>query len=558
MTRPLPASEVARLLTEIGRRTALRGGNPFRAKAYLRAAESLLALPAPLDEVISSGELQTIPGVGGAIADIIEKLSTTGTHPSLERMRRETPEGLMDIMALPGMRPERAAKLYDKLGVTSIADLEKVAKEGKLAATKGFGPAFERKVLQAVDIMRAGAGARHMHRAAALLEAAAVHIRRRHIDIKEVHIAGDLRRGCELVRELALVATLNKIEGEPYVRKRGDIAVHYTDSAREGAALLFATGSRSHLAALGKLAEDKGMHLSPSGLFKKGKCIAAKTEREISKALGLAFIEPELREGADEIALAKRKRLPKLVRQQDIRGVLHAHTDLSDGVNTLEEMAEAVRKRGYEYFGVADHSQSAHYAGGLSLEEIGIQHAAIDRLNQKQGSSFRIFKGIESDILPDGSLDYPDDILARFDFVIASVHGQFRKDREEQTARILKAVAHPRTRILGHMTGRQLLRRPGYDIHIEKVLQTCAKHNVAVEINANPWRLDLDWRWHRKALEFGCTMSINPDAHSIAEIDLTRWGVAMARKGGVPPGRVLNTKSAKELMAFFRGSLRRG
>jgi DNA polymerase (family 10) len=468
-------------------------------------------------------------------------------------MRRETPVGLTDIMALPGMRPERAAKLYEKLGVASLADLEKAAKEGKLATTKGFGPAFERKVLQGLDIMRAGAGARHMHRAAALLEAAAGHLRRKHADIKEVHIAGDLRRGCELTRELALVATLRKIAGEPYVRKSGDIAVHYTDPAREGAALLFGTGSKAHLSTLKKLAEGKGMQLSPSGLLKKGKRIAAESERGIYKALGLAFIEPELREGTDEIVLARRKRLPKLVTQQDIRGVLHAHTDLSDGVNTLDGMAEAVRQRGYEYFGVADHSQSAHYAGGLSLEQIGIQHAAVDRLNRKYGGSFRVFKGVESDILPDGSLDYPDDILARFDFVIASVHGQFRKDRKEQTERIIQAVAHPHTRILGHMTGRQLLRRPGYDIDIEKVLQACAKHNVAVEINGNPWRLDLDWRWHRKALEFGCTMSINPDAHSIAEIDLMRWGVAMARKGGVPPGRVLNTKSAKEMMAFFRG-----
>jgi DNA polymerase (family X) len=551
MTRPLPASQVARLLTEIGRRTALRGGNPFRAKAYQRAAESLLALPAPLDEVIASGELQTIPGVGSAIADIIEKLSTTGTHPALERMRRETPEGLMDIMALPGMRPDRAAKLYEKLGIASLADLEKAAKGGKLAATKGFGPAFQRKVLQSFDIRRTAAGARHMHRASALLDSAAAHIRRRDPRVTDVHIAGDLRRGCELIRDLAVVATLKQIEGDPYARKSGDITVHYTDAVREGAALLFATGSKAHLSALRKLAGEKSMQLSSAGLFKNEKCIAAESERAIYKALGLAFIEPELREGADEIALARGKRLPKLVTQQDIRGILHAHTDLSDGVNTLEEMAEAVRQRGYEYFGVADHSQSAHYVGGLSLEEIGIQHAAIDRLNRNYGSAFRIFKGVESDILPDGSLDYPDDILTRFDFVIASVHGQFRKDRKEQTERILRAVRHPRTRILGHMTGRQLLRRPGYEIDIEKVLKACAQHNVAVEINANPWRLDLDWRWHQKALEIGCTMSVNPDAHSITEIDLTRWGVAMARKGRVPADKVLTARSLVEIATFF-------
>jgi DNA polymerase (family 10) len=202
--------------------------------------------------------------------------------------------------------------------------------------------------------------------------------------------------------------------------------------------------------------------------------------------------------------------------------------------------------------GVADHSQSAHYAGGLSVEEIAKQHAEADRLNKRYGNRFRIFKGIESDILPDGSLDYSDDILASFDFVVASVHSRFKMDRKEQTERVIRAVANPRTTILGHMTGRQLLRRPGYDVDVEKVLTACAKHGVAVEINANPWRLDLDWRWHQRALDLGCTMSINPDAHSTAEIDLTHWGVEMARKGGVPSDRVLNCLDLPNLAAYLR------
>src|SRR5438552_17384428 len=203
-------------------------------------------------------------------------------------------------------------------------------------------------------------------------------------------------------------------------------------------------------------------------------------------------------------------------------------------------MAEATRVRGFSYFGVADHSQSAHYAGGLSLDEIAEQHSETDRLNKRYGDSFRIFKGIESDILPDGSLDYPEDVLARFDFVVASVHSRFKLDRKQQTERIIRAVANPHTTVLGHMTGRQLLRRPGYDVDVEKILAACAKHGVAVEINANPWRLDLDWRWHQHALDVGCMMSINPDAHSTAEIDLTHWGVEMARQGGVSRDRVLH------------------
>jgi len=239
------------------------------------------------------------------------------------------------------------------------------------------------------------------------------------------------------------------------------------------------------------------------------------------------------------------------VTDADIRGILHAHTDRSDGVDTLEVMAEATRAHGYQYFGVADHSQSAHYAGGLSLDEIARQHAEADRLNERYGDSFRIFKGIESDILPDGSLDYQDDVLARFDFVVASVHSRFKLSRKEQTDRILRAVANPRTTILGHMTGRQLLRRPGYEVDIDKILAACARHGVAVEINANPWRLDLDWRWHQRALELGCLMSINPDAHSTSEIELTHWGVEMARKGGVPPERVLNCLELPQFTGYL-------
>jgi DNA polymerase (family 10) len=259
-----------------------------------------------------------------------------------------------------------------------------------------------------------------------------------------------------------------------------------------------------------------------------------------------------LREGRGEVERAIKGKLPPLVADPDLRGILHAHTDLSDGVDTLEVMAEATRERGYQYFGVADHSKSAHYAGGLSIEEVLQQHLAIDRLNQSSGKDFRILKGIESDILSDGSLDYPDEVLERFDFVVASVHSRFKLDRETQTERILRAVANPYTTILGHMTGRQLLRRPGYELDIEKILKACAEHCVAVEINANPWRLDLDWRWHQRALELGCIMSINPDAHSAREIDLTHWGVEMARKGGVSAKRVLNCFTLPQLMQHLR------
>jgi DNA polymerase (family 10) len=318
-----------------------------------------------------------------------------------------------------------------------------------------------------------------------------------------------------------------------------------------GAALLLATGSAAHLERLRKLAQRKGMTLESDGLHRGRSVIAAK-EEDIYAALGLPFIEPELREGRGEIERALKGKLPKLVRDGDVRGILHCHTDASDGTETLETMANATRDRGFEYFGVADHSKSAHYAGGLSVEQIEQQHREADRLNKKFGKDFRILKGIESDILADGSLDYPDNVLATFDFVVASIHGRFKMDRKAQTERLLRAVANPFTSIIGHMTGRQLQRRPGYEIDIEKVLRACAKHDVVVEINAHPWRLDLDWRWHQAALDLGCMMSINPDAHSIRELDHMHWGVEMARKGGVPPDRVLNAMRLPEITRYFR------
>jgi DNA polymerase (family 10) len=293
------------------------------------------------------------------------------------------------------------------------------------------------------------------------------------------------------------------------------------------------------------------MKLQADGI-RKGRRLVAATEADIYDALGMPFIEPELREGRGEIDRALKRKLPTLVTDRDLHGILHCHTDASDGTETLETMANATRKRGFQYFGVADHSKSAHYAGGLSIDQIEEQHREADRLNKRFGKEFRILKGIESDILADGSLDYPDDVLERFDFVVASIHGRFRLDRKAQTERLLRAVADRHTTILGHPTGRQLQRRPGYDIDVEKVLRACAKHDVAVEINAHPWRLDLDWRWHQAALDFGCMLSINPDAHSIRELDHMHRGVEMARKGGVPADRVLNAMTLAEITRYLR------
>jgi len=549
----LDASAVARLLREFGQHTALRGDNPFKAKAYARAADNLLALSEPLDEVIARDGLRGIPGVGEAIAAIIKRLHATGTHPGLERMREEIPAGVLDLLTVPGLRPDKVLKLHRELGVASLEELEDAARSGRLAKVKGLGPALATKILQGLDIRRQGLGRRHLHRVAELLDAAERRLKAARLGILRVTPAGDFRRGCELVRDFSLVAEVRNLpDGPETIASTEQLTVHLTDAAHHGVTLLFATGSQAHLDALRAHAARRGLILDRDGLHRGEEIIAAAAEDQIYAALGLQPIPPELREGGDEIALAGAGKLPALVTDDDIVGILHAHTDRSDGVDTLAAMAAATRRKGYGYFGVADHSKSAHYAGGLSVEEIAAQQAEVERLNRRYRGGFQIFKGIESDILPDGSLDYPDDVLARFDFVVASIHSRFKLDRAAQTERLVRAVANPYTTILGHMTGRQLLRRPGYDIDIARVLAACAEHGVAIEINANPWRLDLDWRWHRKALELGCMMSINPDAHSTDEIDLTHWGVEMARKGGVAKNRVLNCLPLDKFSAHLK------
>jgi DNA polymerase (family X) len=554
---PLDASAVAKLLHEFGQRTALRGGNPYRARAYSRAAENLLALTMPLDQIIAEDRLREIPGVGDAIAAIIARLQKTGTHAGLEAMRKDISAGVLELLSVPGLWPEKVLKLYSELGIASLEGLEQAARQGRLKNVKGLDAALQSKILQGIDLKRRAEGQRHLHRAAALLEAAEANLRRSHPGLTRITPAGDFRRGCELVSGLSLVAEVPKLDGEKTIRVSEHLTVHLVEKSRYGITLLLATGSAPHVDGLRALAATKGLRLDGQGLRRGRKIVGAKEEEDIYAALGLPFIAPELREGQGEIQRALKCKLPSLVSDKDICGVLHAHTDLSDGVDPLNAMAEATRTRGYGYFGIADHSKSAHYAGGLSVEEIAEQHAAIDRLNAGYGGSFRVFKGIESDILLDGALDYPDEILQRFDFVVASVHSRFRLDRKTQTERIIRAVENPYTTILGHMTGRLLLRRPGYEVDIEEILAACATHGVAVEINANPWRLDLDWRWHERALERGCMMSINPDAHSTDEIDHIHWGVEMARKGGVPKERVLNCLGLLRFAAFLAERYRR-
>ena len=365
----LDAAAVAVLLVELGRHTALAGDNYFRAKAYLRAADTLSALVEPLDRVIAENRLRQLPGIGETIADIVTKLHNIGTHPLLEKLRRDVPEGVLDMLSVPGLKPEKINILHKELGITDLAALEAAAREDRFKTVKGLGSAVQRKILEGLKIRETALGTRHLHRADELALSAAETLRHSVPGLIRTVTAGDLRRGGELVSNLALVAEVERLSGPPKVIASGEMSVYLTDARRFGVSLLFATGSRKHLETLQQRAADRGMTLTPEGLRRGRKIIAAASEAEIYEALGLQFIEPELREGLDEIERATARKIPPLVTATDMLGVLHAHTTASDGADTLEAMAEASLAHGYQYIGITDHSKTAHYAGGLTTRK---------------------------------------------------------------------------------------------------------------------------------------------------------------------------------------------
>jgi DNA polymerase (family 10) len=572
MEPPLDAAAVARLLTEIGQRLELAGDEPFKARAYYRAAETLQALKEPLAQMVAGGKLRELPGVGEGLAEKIIRLHRAGTHPTLDYLREQVPGGLLEMLRIAGLGPKKVSLLHKTLNISTLEELEEACRAGRVAQCKGFGAALEKKIVHGIEFLRKAQGLWLVHKAEERLDAAREALVSALPVLNRFVPAGSLRRGCELAEELVLVAEgpralidagaepdalwrcahVSELSGKKAADDSNDVRVYIAEKDQYGLALLFATGSASHVASLRARATEKGLELSEQGLRRGAKRLPCADEAAVYRALGLPCIAPELREGRGEIELADAGKLPALVADEDVRGSLHSHTNFSDGGDTLEAMAGAVRAHRWQYFGVADHSRSAFYAGGLTPERVREQHQLVDKLNAKDGGrGFRIFKGIESDILEHGELDYEPAVLRQFDFIIASIHSRFGLDRQAQTARIIKAVENPFTTILGHPTGRLLLQREAYAVDLEAILAACAKHGVAVEINAHPHRLDLDWRWHQRALELGCMLSINPDAHCVDELSVTQYGVRVARKGGVPKERVLNCMDLPAITRWF-------
>ena len=580
----MTAREAAAALAEIAMLLEVVGGNPFRAKAFQSASRSLETSGADLTALAAAGGLRTLPGVGEGIASVLAELVATGTSRMLEELRAETPVGLFDVMRIKGVGAKRGRTLYKDLGIDSLETLEAAAAAGRLAKLPGFGARTEEKILEGVAFVRSMQGRRRFFQAiepaAALLE-----LVEQLSGVVRASAAGQVRRRLEVVESIDIVAAARKPEtvlaafrllqgvkeaDDDDADRRAEVVL--ADGLRAtlvcvkppeyATALLFATGSDDHLAQLAGRAKEQKLRIGREGVFQGRKRLALPDEDAVYRALGLDFIPPELREGWGEIEAAAEGRLPRLVEVDDLRGTFHCHTTYSDGRASVAEMAEAARERGWRYLGIADHSQSAGYAGGLPVAAVRKQHREIDAWNAEHGGRgkkrFRLFKGVESDILADGSLDYPDDVLRSFDYVVGSVHSSFALPEKEQTRRLIRAVSNPHITMLGHATGRLLLRRSGYAVDARAVIDAAAEHGTCVEINADPHRLDVDWKNARYAAEKGVLVPINPDAHSTGALGNVAWGINVARKAWLTAPQVLNAWDLDELEEFLAERKQKG
>ena len=553
---------VARQLKLTGDLVELTGGNPFRARAYASGARAVERLDEPVAELAATGDLVGVQGIGKGLAAEIAEFVETGVMGVTESLLQTLPPGLPEVMRVKGLGVKKVRALWQEAGVTSVEDLEAAAASGRLEALPGFGAKTVANVLASVEQLKAYRGKAHLRDAAT--EALAVRDRLREAGLR-CDLAGPVRRQCNVVDRADLVAAAtpdvvaaalagDALADAAAVTAEGDrveatlalglpLTVWTADDASYGTALWRRTGPHAHVAAFTAAHGDPAAHSD---------------EDDVYRAAGLHPVPAPLRDDPAWLGRATEP-VPDLVRTGDLRGTIHNHTTASDGANTLREMCDAARDRGLTYFGVCDHSRSLQIAHGLSIDELGAQAEAVRQLNDDyaaEGVDFRVFAGSEVDVLADGTMDFPDEVLARLDVVVASVHTGFNMTEDEATARVVRAVSNPHVDVLGHPTGRLLLRREGYPLDHLAVLDACAEHGVAVELNASPWRLDVDWSFVGAARERGVLVSINPDAHSVDGLDATPWGVASAQKGGLTAPGSLTSKSADELAEWLaaRGS----
>ncbi|WP_397541312.1 DNA polymerase/3'-5' exonuclease PolX [Roseovarius salis] len=551
----------------------IEGANRFRVRAYRTAASTVAGLPRDAGAMIADGaDLTELPGIGADLADKIAELVETGSLSLLDEVEARVPPGLSDISRVPGLGPARVRALHAALDVESPDELRKAAEAGQVRELKGFGAKSEANILDGLQRLESAGTRRRLidaeHIAAPLMS---------HVEalegVKKAIIAGSYRRRKETVGDLDILVTAKRghdvtggfaeygevarivsqgsTRATVILQSGFSVDLRVVPAVSYGAALHYFTGSKAHNIACRRRAVARGWKLNEYGLFEDGNRIAGETEEGLYEALGLPFIPPALRENRGEIPAAEDGALPVPVRLEDIRGDLHCHSTASDGSHSIRELAEAARDRGYAYIGITDHSRSQRVAGGLSAEALAAQIDEIDALNEEL-DGITVLKSSEVDILEDGKLDFPDDLLARLDYTVCSIHGQFGLSREKQTERVIRAMDNPHFSILGHATGRLINERPAYAIDLDRIMRAALDRGCWLELNAHPSRLDIDDSRCKMARDIGLAVPVGTDAHSVQGLDMMRFGIAQAQRGWLEAADVLNTRPLQELLARLR------
>ena len=573
-------NDIIGVLDLIGTMLEIKGENPFKVRAYFSGSRTLQTLEEDLGTVIEEGRLGNIPGIGKALTEKIETLFTTGELEFLDKLKASVPDGLLDLLEVPGLGGKKINALHKKLGIDSIESLTQACNDGRVAELKGFGTKTQDKILSGIENREAYA-ARHLWWDARRVADRILPGLQGLPEVDRVEAAGSLRRGMETVGDLDFLVASSKpepimewftqMEGIVEVTAHGDTKssvrfeggmqadLRVVPSEQFYFALHHFTGSKDHNVRMRQIALSMGLSLSEWGLRpeeekdssrSKG-TVEAHSEEDIFKTLGLAYIPPSLREGMGEVEAAEKNELPELLELEDLKGCFHNHTTASDGRNTLEEIAAEADKRGWQYLGVADHSKSSFQANGLDEARLEKQVQAIRALNESGSFSSHIFAGSEVDILSGGKLDFSDSVLGTLDYVVASVHNGLTQDEETMTSRIIKALEHPNVTMLGHVSGRLLLKREASKMNIQKIIDAAIANHKIIELNSNPMRLDMDWRHWKKAAEKGLLCAINPDAHALPHYDFQLTGVNIARKGWLTRDHVFNTRSLHEVKEYF-------
>jgi DNA polymerase (family X) len=570
---PIQNSEVADLFNKVADLLEIEGENQFRVRAYRDAVRTVGGHPRSVAEMVEQDEdLTELPGIGKDLAGKIREIVESGKLSQVEELEKHTEPGLRELLGLPGLGRERVRELHERLGVRSLQELEEAAHDGKISELPGFGKKTEQNILEAIEQGSTTEKRVKLSVAEQVVKSLEDYLkgikgvdkavvagsyRRRQETVGDLDVVVASKKGRELIDNFVKYEDVQKVVSKGKTRTsvalRSGLQVDLRAVPKEsfGAALLYFTGSQPHHVALRDMSLKKKLKINEYGLFKGDDRVAGNTEEEIYNKLGLAYIEPELREQRGELEAAREDNLPRLVTQKEIRGDLHSHTEATDGRNGLEEMAQAAKERGYDYLALTDHSKRLRMVNGLDEKRLREQMEEIDRLNEEVGG-ITLLKGIEVDILEDGTLDLPDDVLEELDIVVCSVHHKFALSEKKQTERIVRAMQNPNANVIAHPTGRMIGSRQPYEVDMERVMEAAKENGCFLELNGNPNRLDLNDVYCKMAKEMGVTISVSTDAHSTSGLDNMRFGIGQARRGWLEKRDVINTRTLKQLKKLLK------